>query len=283
MDNIKFINSVKFNNKVAIVRVDFNVPLDKNLKITDKTRIKKGISSIKHIIDNSGRCIIISHLGRPQGLGYEKKFSLNNILDCLSNELKTKVKFIDNYYDENFNINKEKVIQTIKERKTLNNEKNKLQITLLGKQVCEFCYEHFDRIFNYDFTNKMEDLLDKIEQGESQQKNVLDKYIQCVEDLIQKTKISYKENPNKITKQDYSLHCGNYKNEVIYIKHGKYGFYLNIGKNEKISLNEFKGFNIEKKIIGIFHDIDSQGNAIIMTKNGSKTYNSGEIKIDGIY
>tara|TARA_B100000242_G_scaffold125054_1_gene88089 strand:+ start:606 stop:1802 length:1197 start_codon:yes stop_codon:yes gene_type:complete len=105
MDNIKFINSVKFNNKVAIVRVDFNVPLDKTLKITDKTRIVKGILSIKHIIDNGGRCIIISHLGRPQGLGYEKKFSLNNILDCVSEELKTNVKFIDNYYDENFNIN----------------------------------------------------------------------------------------------------------------------------------------------------------------------------------
>ena len=105
MDNIKFINNVKFNNKVAIVRVDFNVPLDKTLKITDKTRIKKGISSIKHIINNGGRCIIISHLGRPQGLGYEKKFSLNNILDCVSEELKTNVEFIDNYYDENFNIN----------------------------------------------------------------------------------------------------------------------------------------------------------------------------------
>ena len=105
MDNIKFINSVKFNNKVAIVRVDFNVPLDKTLKITDKTRIVKGISSIRYIIDNGGRCIIISHLGRPQGLGYEKKFSLNNILDCVSEELKTTVKFIDDYYDENFNIN----------------------------------------------------------------------------------------------------------------------------------------------------------------------------------
>ena len=105
MDNIKFINSIKFNNKVAIVRVDFNVPLDKTLKITDKTRIVKGILSIKHIIDNGGRCIIISHLGRPQGQGYEKKFSLNNILDCVSEELKTNVRFIDNYYDENFNIN----------------------------------------------------------------------------------------------------------------------------------------------------------------------------------
>ena len=73
MNNIKFIKSVSFKNKIAIVRVDFNVPLDKNLKITDKTRIKKGISSIKHIINNGGRCIIISHLGRPRGLGYEKK------------------------------------------------------------------------------------------------------------------------------------------------------------------------------------------------------------------
>ena len=41
--------------------------------------------------------------------------------------------------------------------------------------------------------------------------------------------------------------------------------------------------NIENNIIGIFHDIDSQGNAIIMTNNGKKTYNSGEIRIDGIY
>ena len=164
---------------------------------------------------------------------------------------------------ENFNINKEKVIQTIKEKKTLNNEKNKLQITLLGKQVCEFCYEYFDNIFNYNFTNKMEDLLDKIEQGESQQKNVLDEYIQSLEVLIQKTKIVYKENPNKITKQDYSLHCGNYKNEVIYIKHGKYGFYLNIGKKEKISLNEFKGFNIEKKIMENEEITDSDYKMII--------------------
>jgi len=105
MNNIKFIKSVSFKNKIAIVRVDFNVPLDKNLKITDKTRIKKGISSIKHIINNGGRCIIISHLGRPKGLGYEKKFSLKNILDCVSEELKTNVKFIDNYFDENFEMN----------------------------------------------------------------------------------------------------------------------------------------------------------------------------------
>ena len=48
--------------------------------------------------------LIISHLGRPQGQDREK-FSLNNILDCVSEELKTNVKFIDNYYDENFNIN----------------------------------------------------------------------------------------------------------------------------------------------------------------------------------
>ncbi len=48
--------------------------------------------------------------------------------------------------------------------------------------------------------------------------------------------------------------------------------------------SELVSFSVEIDIIGIFHDIDSQGNAIIMTKNGTKTYNnSGEIKIDGIY
>ena len=52
---------------------------------------------------------------------------------------------------------------------------------------------------------------------------------------------------------------------------------IHIGKNV-MNIN-----NIENNIIGIFHDIDSQGNAIIMTKNGTKTYNSGEIKIAGIY
>ena len=52
---------------------------------------------------------------------------------------------------------------------------------------------------------------------------------------------------------------------------------IHIGKNV-MNIN-----NIENNIIGVFHDIDSKGNAIIMTKNGTKTYNSGEIKIDGIY
>ena len=52
---------------------------------------------------------------------------------------------------------------------------------------------------------------------------------------------------------------------------------VHIGKNA-VSIN-----NSENSIIGIFHDIDSQGNAIVMTKNGIKTYNSGEIKIEGIY
>tara|TARA_B100000886_G_scaffold337822_1_gene299357 strand:- start:2622 stop:3809 length:1188 start_codon:yes stop_codon:yes gene_type:complete len=104
MDNIKFLNSINFKNKIAIVRVDFNVPLDKNLKITDKTRIKKGISSIKYIIDNGGKCIIISHLGRPKGKGYEKRFSLSHISDCISNELKINIKFIDNYFSKKFQL-----------------------------------------------------------------------------------------------------------------------------------------------------------------------------------
>ena len=52
---------------------------------------------------------------------------------------------------------------------------------------------------------------------------------------------------------------------------------VHIGKNA-VSIN-----NNENNIIGIFHDIDSQGNAVVMTRNGIKSYNSGEIKIEGIY
>ena len=64
-NNIKYLQNINFKDKVAIVRVDFNVPLSNNLKITDDTRIKKGIISIKHIVESGGKCIIISHLGRP--------------------------------------------------------------------------------------------------------------------------------------------------------------------------------------------------------------------------
>ena len=137
------------------------------------------------------------------------------------------------------------------EQKVLHVEKNKLIITPLGLQVCNFCYKHFDKVFQYDFTNDMETKLDQIEFGNMDQAIVLREYIQTLDTWVHKTKHHYQENPNDIHKvKDQSLHCGHYKNEPLYIKNGKFGYYLCIGKKDKISLNEFKGFCLSKTIEG---------------------------------
>ena len=81
------LNDFNFKGKIAIIRVDFNVPLDKNLRITDSTRIDLGIKSIEHVISYGGKCIIMSHLGRPKGNGFEKDYSLKNILKYLNKKI----------------------------------------------------------------------------------------------------------------------------------------------------------------------------------------------------
>ena len=104
MMKFKKLNDFNFKGKIAIIRVDFNVPLDKNLRITDSTRIDLGIKSIEHVIRNGGKCIIMSHLGRPKGNGFEKDYSLKNILKYLSSKLNKEVLFIDQYYKDDFSI-----------------------------------------------------------------------------------------------------------------------------------------------------------------------------------
>ena len=101
---IKRLKNFNFKGKIAIIRVDFNVPLDKNLRITDSTRIDLGIKSIDHVISNGGKCIIMSHLGRPKGNGYEKDYSLKNILKYLSSKLNKDVLLIDQYFKDDFSI-----------------------------------------------------------------------------------------------------------------------------------------------------------------------------------
>ncbi len=149
----------------------------------------------------------------------------------------------------NFVFVKQKGIEEKKEKKILHEEKNKLHISPLGIQVSEFCYNHFKELFNYDFTNNMENKLDEIEWGNENQKVILNNYITIVDKWINHTKEHYRENPNEINKvKDQSLHCGKYKNEPIFIKNGKYGYYICIGKKDKISLKEFDGFCLSKKI-----------------------------------
>ena len=61
------INNVDFQNKRALIRVDYNVPLNQNLKVLDDTRIISSMNTIKKIINQGGSCILISHMGRPKG------------------------------------------------------------------------------------------------------------------------------------------------------------------------------------------------------------------------
>lgn len=86
------IDNYNFAGKKAIVRVDFNVPLDENGKITDDTRIRGALPTLKHILDNGGSLIIMSHMGKPKGK-VNPKFSLGQIKDDVAKALGRDVKF----------------------------------------------------------------------------------------------------------------------------------------------------------------------------------------------
>lgn len=86
------IDSYKFAGKKAIVRVDFNVPLDENGKITDDTRIRGALPTLKKILADGGSLIIMSHMGKPKGK-VNPKFSLGQIKDAVAAALGTEVKF----------------------------------------------------------------------------------------------------------------------------------------------------------------------------------------------
>ena len=60
------ITELDLNNKKVLLRVDFNVPMNKNLEVTDNTRIKSSIKTILYVIRKGGTCILISHMGRPK-------------------------------------------------------------------------------------------------------------------------------------------------------------------------------------------------------------------------
>ncbi len=86
------IHSYNFAGKRALIRVDFNVPLNETLEVTDDTRIRAAAPTIKHILEQGGSVVLMSHLGRPKN-GYEQKFSLENIVDHVSKVIGTAVKF----------------------------------------------------------------------------------------------------------------------------------------------------------------------------------------------
>jgi phosphoglycerate kinase len=91
-NRIKTVDNVDFSGKKALVRVDFNVPLDDQHTITDNTRIVSAVPTIKKILNDGGAVVLMSHLGRPKS-GPEDKFSLRHIITELNKELEVSVKF----------------------------------------------------------------------------------------------------------------------------------------------------------------------------------------------
>lgn len=89
---MNMIDQFDFKDKKALVRVDFNVPLDGDFKITDDKRMRAALPTIKKILDDGGAVILMSHLGRPKG-GPSDKYSLKHILSDLNELLGLEVKF----------------------------------------------------------------------------------------------------------------------------------------------------------------------------------------------
>ena len=86
------IETCDFKGKKVIVRVDFNVPLDDNGNITDDTRIRGALPTLKKVLADGGSLIIMSHMGKPKGK-VNPKFSLGQIVDAVSEKLGVKVQF----------------------------------------------------------------------------------------------------------------------------------------------------------------------------------------------
>src|SRR5437868_8205269 len=91
----KSIADVNVTGKSVLMRVDFNVPLDDNLHITDDRRITEALPSIKSVLDRGGRVILMSHLGRPEGKdpAEDAKYSLRPVADRLKELLGCPVHF----------------------------------------------------------------------------------------------------------------------------------------------------------------------------------------------
>jgi phosphoglycerate kinase len=96
---MKTVDTLNFSNKKALIRVDFNVPLDADFNITDDTRIRAAVPTIKKILNDGGSVILMSHLGRPKG-GFEEKYSLKHILKHLSKVIGVPVQFADDCIGE---------------------------------------------------------------------------------------------------------------------------------------------------------------------------------------
>lgn len=91
---MKTVDSINFSGKRAVIRVDFNVPLNQNHQVTDNTRIKAAIPTLKKILKDGGSIVLMSHLGRPKD-GPADVFSLKHIVKEVSQQLGVEVSFVN--------------------------------------------------------------------------------------------------------------------------------------------------------------------------------------------
>jgi len=120
------------------------------------------------------------------------------------------------------------------EKKTVTKEieeSRKLCLTPLGKEVHDFCYQHFESLFNYPYSRLLEEQLDHIEQGLDPIPFIRATLQQV--DLLQKIQIEPKSYP--------SLHAGTYRSHPVILKEGRFGYYMEY-KDQTISLKEFEGY-----------------------------------------
>lgn len=96
---MKTVDSIDFKNKRAIIRVDFNVPLNEAFEVTDDTRIRAAIPTLKKILKDGGSLVLMSHLGRPKE-GPTNKYSLKHIVAELSRQLSVPVQFAEDCIGE---------------------------------------------------------------------------------------------------------------------------------------------------------------------------------------
>lgn len=96
---MKTVDDINFSGRRALIRVDFNVPLDKDFNVTDDNRIRATIPTIKKILGDGGSCVLMSHLGRPKS-GPEEKFSLRHTISTTEQLLGTRVRFADDCIGE---------------------------------------------------------------------------------------------------------------------------------------------------------------------------------------
>ena len=108
------IDNIDFKGKRALVRVDFNVPLNSNFEITDDTRIRAAVPTIEKIINDGGSVVLMSHFGRPKN-GPEDKYSLKHLVKDLSKRFNREVKFAndcigDEAYKLSSNLNEGEIL-----------------------------------------------------------------------------------------------------------------------------------------------------------------------------